>query len=216
MVGLTILFGILLLSLLLYHEKNGSSKKALAVKTALSLLFVMTAAFQPHANGAYGRWMLVGLLLCLVGDVCLALRGERTFKIGLAAFLLGHIFYIGGFLSLLSICQWILPGSFAVWIVSLLIFFRLRPHLGRMALPVAAYILIITVMATGALAVFWKTGFTFSGKMTILFGAVAFYISDVFVARDKFVRKDFTNRLIGLPLYYLGQFLLAFSIGMIK
>ncbi len=211
-----LLSGVLLLSLLLYHEKNGSPKSALAVKAALSLLFVITAAIQPRATEAYGRWMLGGLLFCLIGDVCLALRGERTFKIGLLAFLLGHVFYIGGFQSLLPIRQWILPGSFSVWIVSLLIFFWLWPHLKRMALPVVAYILVITVMATGALAVFWKTELAFPVKMTILSGAVSFYLSDVFVARDKFVRRDFTNRLMGLPLYYLDQFLLAFSIGMIK
>jgi hypothetical protein len=35
------------------------------------------------------------------------------------------------------------------------------------------------------------------------------------VARNKFIRNEFLNRLVGLPLYYLGQFLLAFSIGQV-
>jgi hypothetical protein len=49
----------------------------------------------------------------------------------------------------------------------------------------------------------------------ILAGAVSFYISDLFVARDRFLKDAFFNRLVGLPLYYLGQFLLAFSVGFI-
>ncbi|MFW6361887.1 MAG: lysoplasmalogenase family protein, partial [Spirochaetota bacterium] len=40
-----------------------------------------------------------------------------------------------------------------------------------------------------------------------------FFTSDIFVARNKFVADGFINRLLGLPLYYGGQFLLALSIG---
>jgi hypothetical protein len=47
-------------------------------------------------------------------------------------------------------------------------------------------------------------------------GAVAFYFSDVFVARDRFVKNEFINRLVGLPMYYAGQFLIAFSLGFLK
>jgi YhhN family len=43
---------------------------------------------------------------------------------------------------------------------------------------------------------------------------VLFYLSDVTVALDRFVTgRRFVNRAIGLPLYYGGQFLLAYSIG---
>lgn len=47
-------------------------------------------------------------------------------------------------------------------------------------------------------------------------GAVAFYVSDVFVARDRFMKGGFVNRLVGLPLYYAGQFLIAFSLGFLR
>jgi hypothetical protein len=35
------------------------------------------------------------------------------------------------------------------------------------------------------------------------------------VARQRFVSEGFGNRLLGLPLYYAGQFLLAWSVGLI-
>jgi hypothetical protein len=49
-----------------------------------------------------------------------------------------------------------------------------------------------------------------AGVMT---AAVAFYISDVSVARDRFVAPGFGNRIWGLPLYYAAQLLFALSTG---
>ena len=52
-----------------------------------------------------------------------------------------------------------------------------------------------------------------AGRIAAFAGALLFYISDIFVARQRFLKAEFVNRLIGLPLYYGGQFMLAFSIG---
>jgi hypothetical protein len=40
---------------------------------------------------------------------------------------------------------------------------------------------------------------------------LAFYLSDLAVARDRFVARAFVNRLWGLPLYYAAQILFAVS-----
>jgi hypothetical protein len=50
-------------------------------------------------------------------------------------------------------------------------------------------------------------------RLLVLCGAFSFYLSDIFVARQRFVTPSFFNRLAGLPLYYLGQFLLASTPG---
>ena len=210
--SLVILFGIILLTLLLFHEKKENRKPALVAKTMLSLLFVVTAVIQPHLIPNYYPYLFVGLFLCLAGDVCLALP-ERYFKAGLVAFLLGHVFYIFGFATLTNIGQWFSLGALIFSITSSIVFFWLRPHLGIMLIPVLVYIIVITVMVSAAWAVFWKTGLPVSGRSLILLGAISFYASDVFVARNKFIQNEFLNRLVGLPLYYVGQFLLAFSPG---
>jgi uncharacterized membrane protein YhhN len=85
-----------------------------------------------------------------------------------------------------------------------------------MLIPVLLYILVITVMASGAWTVFWKSSFPIYGRTLILVGSYCFYISDLFVARNKFIKEQYRNRLLGLPLYYTGQFMLAFSIGLLK
>ena len=85
-----------------------------------------------------------------------------------------------------------------------------------MNLPVLSYIIVITIMVVGAWSVIGDTQLAFSGRVVIFVGALSFYFSDVFVARNRFLKPGFFNRLIGLPLYYLGQFLLAFSIGFLN
>jgi uncharacterized membrane protein YhhN len=211
-----IILGIILLLGLLYYEKKKNRLPLLTVKSILSLLFVMTVLLQPHPIQAYYYYLLVGLIFCLIGDVCLALPQEKAFREGLIAFLVGHIFYIFSFSSLTQIYHWISAGLFIIFGLSALIFLWLRPHLKPMLIPVLLYILVITVMASGAWAVSWKSSFPISGRALILAGSLCFYVSDVFVARDKFIKEEYTNRLLGLPLYYAGQFSLAFSIGFLK
>jgi uncharacterized membrane protein YhhN len=213
---LIIILSILLLSGLLFYEKKKDRVPLLLIKSALSLLFVVTALLQPHPVPAYYHYLLVGLILCLVGDVCLALPQKKAFMGGLVAFLVGHVFYIFSFLSLTPIFYWISTGVFIIFGISAIVFFWLRPHLGSMLFPVLLYILVITLMASGAWAVFWKSSFQSIGRALILVGSLCFYFSDVFVARDKFIKEEYRNRLLGLPLYYGGQFMLAFSVGLLK
>jgi uncharacterized membrane protein YhhN len=202
---------VVLLGFLLYFEKTGHPRARLAVKAALSLLFVATVFLQSNTQTPFVLFLMIGLILCLCGDVFLALTGPQWFRAGLVAFLLGHLMYVAAFARLAPGADWFSFGSLAILAASAGAYVWLRPNLGAMHLPVLAYILVITFMVFGALGVYRQPGVASSGKSMILLGSVLFYLSDLFVARDQFIKKDFLNRLIGLPLYYSGQFLLAFS-----
>lgn len=204
-----------LLTGLLVAEKTEKSKFILAFKTPLSILFVVTALLQPVTAPEYFHYILAGLILGLVGDVCLAIPGANAFRAGLVAFLLGHVLYVVAFASLVGVGAWF--GAYAVVVVacSVGVFVWLLPHVGKMLVPVTLYVLVITAMVIGALAVYRSSGIAGTAAGVILLGAVLFYLSDLFVARDRFVRPGFINRLVGLPLYYSGQFLIAFSVGMV-
>ena len=161
---LIIILGIILLVGVLYYEKKKDRIPLLITKSVLSLLFVMTALLQPHPVPAYYHYLLIGLIFCLVGDVCLALPQKKAFMAGLAAFLVGHIFYIFSFLSLTSISHWISTEILIILGVSASVFFWLRPHLKSMLIPVLLYVLVITVMASGAWTVFWDVLFPDFGE----------------------------------------------------
>ena len=214
--GLIVILALILLTTLLYLEKRGNRKGLLPTKTVLSMLFVVAALLQPHPLLVYYRFLLLGLLFCLVGDVFLALPQEKMFLAGLISFLLGHVCYVGGFFYVSTPSGWTLTGTLATAVISGGIYLWLKPHLGAMKFPVFFYVVVITVMLSGAWAVLGDSGLTRSGRIMVFTGALSFYFSDIFVARDRFLKNQFLNQLIGLPMYYSGQFLLAFSVGLLS
>jgi uncharacterized membrane protein YhhN len=213
---LIIVLAVVLLVCLLYFENSGNHKGKLPTKTILSCLFIFTALVQVHPIPVYFYLMLIGLIFCLGGDVFLALPQERMFLLGLVSFLLGHVFYVVCFFYVAGVNQWTMIGCLVGLLVSGLVFGWLRPHLGPMLVPVIAYVIVITVMVVGAWTVLGDTKLSYAGRVPVFIGAVSFYLSDLFVARDRFLRSEFFNRLIGLPMYYCGQFLLAFSVGLLN
>ncbi|KMY68879.1 hypothetical protein AAU61_04695 [Desulfocarbo indianensis] len=208
-----LLAGLPLLAGLLWAERGNSPGRILACKTSLSLLFVLAAFTQPHPLPGYYALALAGLILGLLGDVLLALKTKAAFKAGLAAFLLGHLAYVAAFGLYTEPMHWVLPGVLLLWAVAFLVFRWLKPHLGDMRVPVAAYVIVITLMLWAAWAALWGGQLPAWTARLGLAGAVCFYLSDIFVARERFVTPGFANRLWGLPLYYVGQFLIAFSVG---
>ena len=210
----SVLFPAALLFLLglLYFERKSATKGILLTKPAVSLLFVATALVQHPLRSSYFFAVLIALILSLIGDVCLIFMDSRKmFMAGLLSFLLGHVAYVAAFFPFVRIgaVTWTALCIFSA--VGTIVFRWLRPNLGTMKIPVAAYILIITTMVVCAVSLMGNTGLSTIGRYLVLVGALSFYASDIFVARNQFVSDAYINRLIGLPLYYFAQFLLAVS-----
>jgi len=210
-----ILLAVLLMPALLYFEKKESIPGKLITKTPLSLLFILAATVQHHPHAGYYHLLLIGLVLCLGGDVLLIFPQRKAFLVGLVSFLLGHVFYVIGFFSISTPAILSLLPALAVCLISVVVFIWLKPHLGSMTVPVILYVIVITSMVVGAGSVLFDKALPANGRWFVFIGALLFYISDLFVARNRFVAKAHINRLIGLPLYYSGQFLIAFSVGML-
>ena len=168
---------------------------------------------SPIRRPGYYALLLTGLIFCLGGDVLLALAGQQMFRLGLVSFLLGHVWYFVAFLRISPTGPATWAAGIAAAGVGIVIFRWLRPHLGAMKIPVILYIVVISAMLCGAVSVGADPGLRPAARVLVGAGALLFYLSDLFVARHRFVRTEFFNRLIGLPLYYTGQFLIAFSVG---
>jgi uncharacterized membrane protein YhhN len=204
-----------LLAILLIFERQERLGGKLLVKPLLSGLFVLTALVAAPRFSSYTVIVVSGLVLCLAGDVCLALPQPTGFRVGLVAFLLGHVAYIAAFASTASPNWGLWIAAVAALPVSSLVYHRLQPFLGPMRTAVMAYIVVITVMLIAAGGLFGDLRLPVTGRFLVLNGAFSFYLSDIFVARQRFVQPSFWNRLIGLPLYYLGQFQIAYTTGLI-
>lgn len=197
---------------LLAAESRGSRWGIYACKPLASTGFVgvaIAAGALGSGAGGYGRAVLAALVLSWIGDVLLMSSRSALFLAGLGTFLLAHVGFGAAFLLRGQDLGWT-AGALAVLAIPALIVSRwLRPHLPpEMRVPVHAYIAVITGML--ALAV----GTVAAGSPGIvLAGALAFYLSDLSVARDRFVRESLANKLWGLPLYYAAQLCLAASIA---
>ena len=194
-------------SSLLVAIRTGERDLEVISKTVASTSFVILGLSRWSAGDIVAIWIIVGLVLCAAGDVFLL--WNRSFLFGLATFLIGHLAYVVAFVSASPVSQWSLLPLGPVVLSSLGAAAWLWPHLGRRRVPVAAYIVVISLMVWGALAV------TMAGAMVwlVAVGATLFYVSDLAVARQRFVEKDFLNRALGLPLYFAGQILIAMSLG---
>jgi uncharacterized membrane protein YhhN len=207
---------VFLLAGLLFFEKKESTKGRIIVKPILSLLFIVAALLQTHLNITYFYLVLAGLVLCLIGDICLIFfSNKKIFTAGLGVFLAGHIMYTIAFITGGASDTVLWVTTVACVVLSTGVFFWLNPNLGSMRGPVLAYIVIISAMAIGASALKSNPLLDTTGKSLVYAGALLFYVSDIFVARHRFVKKEFINRAIGLPMYYTAQFMIAFSTGLI-
>jgi uncharacterized membrane protein YhhN len=207
---------VFLLACLLFFEKKESTKGRMIVKPLLSLLFIIAALLQTHLNMTYFYVVFAGLVLCLIGDICLIFFfNKKIFTAGLGVFLAGHIMYTIAFITCGTSSAFLWVTIFACLALSTGVFCWLKPDLGVMIGPVVAYIVIISAMTIGASALMSNPILDVTGRTLVYAGALLFYVSDIFVARHRFVKKEFINRFIGLPLYYAAQFMIAFSTGLI-
>lgn len=191
-------------------EKTKRRALVFVAKPAASAGFLAVALGAGALDHSYGRWVLAGLILSFAGDIFLMYRERLWFLSGLVSFLLAHVAYIGAFLVAGVSGSWTTGAGVGALVVAWVVMRWLIPHVATdMRGPVLAYVAVISVMVSVALG---TLGAGHSGLIAA--GAASFYLSDLFVARDRFVAEGYTNRLLGLPLYYGGQVLLALSVAM--
>lgn len=210
-VSVTFTIGLTAVAVPLYliAEHRGHLPGRLILKSLASLGFVGTALASGATGTPFGLLILTGLLLSLAGDLFLISRARPLFKAGLVSFLLGHVLYSVAFVVRGQIWWSTAVAGLLLLTVGIAVYRWIKPHAPADMLGVIlAYIVVISTMAAFAV------GTVAAGAPRLLMpGAVAFYGSDLAVARDRFVSKGFVNRAWGLPLYYLGQILIAASAG---
>jgi uncharacterized membrane protein YhhN len=195
-----------------------TASKFVASGAFVTLGITLTRAVPEGTAQTYAWVILVGLVFGAIGDIALLGRSQRAFLGGLVAFLIGHVAYVIAAAVLVSPSAWFSGDSAiafaAMPVVAGGIALRwLWPNLGKMRVPVIVYVLAIVTMVIAALAV-WRTHALPNPQRTwLLVGAVLFFISDIAVARDKFVAKGFANRVWGLPAYFSGQLMIAWSLA---
>jgi uncharacterized membrane protein YhhN len=210
-VSIVLGMAVILLVGLILAEKTNVPWRILIFKAPLSFLFIVAWHLQPPLDDFFSNLILVALGLCFVGDILLAFGSRKIFLLGLISFLLGHVVYATAFFMAGKMGPLMAPGAILLVASAVLIWRWLEPYLGTMQGPVLAYMVVISIMVCGAFGVAGNPAMPVRARVGVLAGAVLFYLSDICVARQRFVARTLFDRAVGLPIYYAAQFLLAFS-----
>lgn len=198
----------LVVFLLLAAERSKSVRGVWLSKPFASTLFIAIAVLAGALESTFGMLILLGLAMSWLGDVFLIPRGRIFFVLGLASFLLAHLAYASAFfLQPLALTPLIITTIIMV-VFAAVVLRWLWPHVPpNLKLPVTWYLAAISlmvVMAGGTIPVL---------GLMLAVGAVLFAVSDLFVARHRFIAESVTNRLWGLPLYYTAQLIFALNVA---
>ena len=164
------------------------------------MLLIAFAAADPVTN-VYQRPVVAGLGFSLAGDGFLMLPGDRSIP-GLVSFLLAHLCYIGAFAARSGLRS-SLVAPLPIALLGLAMFTVLSRHLGRMKLPVQAYLTVILVMAWRALKQWVGTRAT--GALLALSGATLFPVSDSALALDRFRGRFRSAQAVVLSRYCVAH-----------
>jgi uncharacterized membrane protein YhhN len=204
-----IIYGAVVLALL-FAEFREDRRAQYLFKPLAALGFILLAIYFGALETKYGQIILAGLVACALGDVFLLSRkSESFFKAGIAAFAVGHLIYTWAFIHKTGdeMSAAMIVASFMILGIATFFFIWLKPKLPRgLKAPVLLYVMIIVWMVHGSLRMDM-------GQLLILapIAAIMFAASDMFVARDRFVKPDPKNALAITPLYFGAQALYALS-----
>lgn len=171
----------------------------------LATLAVIGYAWTRGEGSVARRWVLLGLLLSLAGDIAL-LWPKEGFLPGLVAFLLAHLAYMVAFTRGVRLAARPLP--FVVYaVVAGAILWQLWPGVpAGLRAPVVAYVVCLTAMAAQA-AVIWRTGIPRGGVLAL--GGALFVASDALLATNKFALTLPAASLWILATYWAAQWCIA-------
>lgn len=177
----------------------------------IALIFWLRSAPQ----GEYRRWISIGLLFSLGGDILLDIPETQLanqFVLGLGSFLIGHLAYVVAYtsdtrkLAPMALLIALACGGSMFWVLNS------KPEgLGPLLIPVALYALTITAMLWRALARLGVDGIPRNSALLAAAGALLFVISDSMIGINRFVQPFDEARYAIIITYWLGQYGIAAS-----
>lgn len=156
-------------------------------------------------NHPIKKYFFAAMIFGWIGDINLMFTGQYSFalQIGMAAFLLGHCFYIVAYQS--GSNNWFsvrVGGSFAILLfIGISIF--LQSYLGEMATAIRLYGVVILVMASTAYH--RRSRVSIQSYRLVFMGAVFFVASDAILLVNLFIRKEALLGVMLMALYIAAQ-----------
>jgi uncharacterized membrane protein YhhN len=199
-IALSILVAVAVLAVLVAEALERPAIAWIA-KPLASTGFIAVALLRGFPGSSYGRLVVLALFLSWWGDVLLIPKSQRVFLVGILAFLSAHVAYAAAFAARGITWSFAIGAAVVLAVVGIAIGRIFVAHApAKLKGAVVAYVGVLSVMVALALG---------TRDTWIAIAAIAFYLSDISVAINRFVRPSALHRAWGLPLYYAAQ--LAFA-----
>lgn len=156
---------------------------AVLFKAAASLFFVLAGVcgyIKNRENQRFSRFMLIGFICCMAGDVFLALDSQgMIFVIGVASFAAAHMLFVAAFCSICAATKTDIAMAFAVFACLVLVLCLGNFDFQGLLPVLIGYAAVISFMVVKALSLWRCRQKGQYGVMLIMLGGVLFLLSDV-------------------------------------
>lgn len=230
---LLVIGAVFLTIFLIFRTKEGGIFAA-ALKTITSLLFVGTAVAAIIGNYTltgvlntdkllFMGLILMGLVCGLIGDLTLDLKityrdsnlrhSDLYTYFGMAAFGVGHLFYITAVALYFGFSPWtLLIAAGATALIFSVSIFVMKMSFGKFFVPSVLYAFLLTLFLSVTVAAGILAGFSLTVVLLVI-GAGLFLLSDLVLSMIYFDGNEARFMIvINHVLYYAAQFLIALSI----
>ncbi len=165
---------------------------------------------QPGGH-PYRGLVALGLALSFAGDVLLLPQLDR-FAAGMAAFALAYLAYLAAFTVGNPVAQGQLLPLVPFLVAGAVVMRYVWSGLGRLRLPVLAYLTVLCAMGWRAATRSHAPGVTRASFVLALAGACLLLAADAVLAVRRFRHPSRAAHLVELGLYWTAQLVLALSI----
>jgi uncharacterized membrane protein YhhN len=185
-------------------------------KTLTTLLITLFCGasyvlYRHTDNSLFITLIITGLIFSIAGDLIICIRKNIFFLTALLCFICTHVIY--------TVCFFLYAPFLPVDVITgiifslsgILIYRYFRPHLKKLKIPVAVYIIFITCMLWRASVTVYSTRLSLIQGIFIAAGSVLFYLSDIVLGINMFIKPIKKFVLINLTLYYMGQLFIVLS-----
>jgi uncharacterized membrane protein YhhN len=185
------------------------------ISKPLATMLILRTAWRiaPPLTARYRRWIAIGMLFSLAGDIFLMLP-QDAFVPGLVAFLIAHVCFIRAMLddARFAARPWALLACLGYGALNLWLLWPSLPT--ALYVPVVVYVAVLASMAGQAVSrAWWHAGDALAGPARwAAVGALLFMLSDTLIAWNRFRLVIPLAALWILVTYYAALWCLARSV----
>lgn len=186
-----------------------SWKYFLTPMLTFTVILIVLYSIALKGPSVYSMLVLIALIMALIADTLLMIEEFNFLKNGIVFFLISHVFYVFAFKDGYTFQSWNLGLILFIAVASFFHIMLIKKGAGKLFIPVVIYIIVLDVMAFFAITKLNNGLGLF--ETTLAIGAVMFWISDIILSINAFVKKIPHSTVYTWLFYAPAQFLFALS-----